>query len=99
MFQYYFKYCDTVSYRDIFGSDTQYYYLVVSHIPNSSLAGGSLYTHSGGGANYLCLPEDHNTLPMEFLITGHNTNILVLPHMITMFHVLFVILLNMKQNY
>ena len=34
MFQYYFKYRDTVSYRDIFGSDTQYYYLVVSHIPS-----------------------------------------------------------------
>ena len=34
MFQYYFKYRDTVSYRDIFVSDTQYYYLVVSHIPS-----------------------------------------------------------------
>ena len=33
---YYFKYRDTVSYRDIFGSDTQYYYLVVSHIPTVS---------------------------------------------------------------
>ena len=32
MFQYYFKYHDTVSYHDIFGSVTQYYYLVVSHI-------------------------------------------------------------------
>ena len=32
---YYFKYRNTVSYRDIFGSDTQYYYLVVSHIPNN----------------------------------------------------------------
>ena len=27
----------------------------------SGLAGGSLYSHSGGGANYLCLPEDHST--------------------------------------
>ena len=35
MFQYYFKYRDTVSYHDIFGSDTQYYYLVVSHIPTN----------------------------------------------------------------
>ena len=35
MFQYYFKYRDTVSYRDIFNSDMQYYYLVVSHIPNT----------------------------------------------------------------
>ena len=25
----------TVSYHDIFGSDTQYYYLVVSHIPRT----------------------------------------------------------------
>ena len=33
-FNYYFKYRDTVSYRDIYGSDTQYYYLVVSHIPS-----------------------------------------------------------------
>ena len=33
-FNYYFKYRDTVSYHDIFGSDMQYYYLVVSHIPS-----------------------------------------------------------------
>ena len=32
-FNYYFKYHDTVLYNDIFGNVTQYYYLVVSHIP------------------------------------------------------------------
>ena len=34
-FTNYFKYHDTVSYHDIFDSDMQYYYLVVSHIPNT----------------------------------------------------------------
>ena len=32
-FNYYSKYHDTVSYSDIFGNGTQYYCLVVSHIP------------------------------------------------------------------
>ena len=32
---YCFKYRDTVSYFHIFGSDTQYYFLVVLHIPSS----------------------------------------------------------------
>ena len=36
-FNYYFKYHDTVLYRDIFGSYMQYYFLVVSHIPKLKL--------------------------------------------------------------
>ena len=35
-FNYYFKYRDTVLYCDMFGSDMQYYYLVLSHIPNGN---------------------------------------------------------------
>ena len=31
---FHFKYFDTVLYCDIFGSNTQYYYLVVLHIPS-----------------------------------------------------------------
>ena len=34
----------------------------------SGLAGGSYYTHSGGGANYLCLPETP-----EYLSTSNPT--------------------------
>ena len=33
IFNYCFEYCDTVSYHDIFGSNTQYSFLAISHIP------------------------------------------------------------------
>ena len=69
----------------------------------SGLAGGSLFTYSGGGANYLCLPKTP-----EYLVSGNptgysylyvqNMNMHFLQHMITMFHVLFVILQCVHQN-
>ena len=37
------------------------------------IAGGSFYNHTGGGANYLCMPEDPEyTLPFQSGVRGHS---------------------------
>ncbi len=60
---------------------------------------GAHYSHTGGGANYLCLPNDSkyhtlNTIPQMFTLgsMAQNTNIRFLVVMITMYHVLFAML-------
>ena len=42
----------------------------------SGLAGGSLYSHSEVEQTTFVYQKDHSTLPMEFLIIGHNTIII-----------------------